>query len=247
MDRADPVKRKSSIGHRPGKSWEFDEAVVEVFDDMLERSIPSYWEMRGLVGGIAARFIERGGVLLDLGASLGGVYESVAQACGQWPSGAKYIGLESSAAMVKEAEGRIRVKDGYIQEWDLALDGLPDDVRANVVTCVLTLQFIAMEHRVGLLKSMNDALAIGGALLLVEKIVPMSSSVGEMMDEEYIAYKHANGYSLEEIEAKRIALQGVLVPATAIWNEEQLTAAGFRGIECFWRWHNFAGWIALKG
>ena len=42
------------------------------------------------------------------------------------------------------------------------------------------------------------------------------------------------------------SLEGVLVPVTASWNEELLAKAGFKQIDCFWRWMNFAGWIAIK-
>ena len=33
---------------------------------------------------------------------------------------------------------------------------------------------------------------------------------------------------------------------TAGWNEWMLRSAGFGEIDCFWRWLNFAGWIAVK-
>jgi tRNA (cmo5U34)-methyltransferase len=36
------------------------------------------------------------------------------------------------------------------------------------------------------------------------------------------------------------------VPVTAAWNEDLLQQAGFRHVECFWRWLNFGGWIAVK-
>jgi 4-aminobutyrate aminotransferase/(S)-3-amino-2-methylpropionate transaminase len=38
----------------------------------------------------------------------------------------------------------------------------------------------------------------------------------------------------------------VLVPLTARWNEEALLSAGFREVDSFWRWMNFAGWVAVK-
>ena len=44
----------------------------------------------------------------------------------------------------------------------------------------------------------------------------------------------------------RASLEGVLVPVTAEWNEAMLHAAGFRQVECFWRWMNFAGWLAIR-
>ena len=58
--------------------------------------------------------------------------------------------------------------------------------------------------------------------------------------------KAANGYSQEEIERKRLALEGVQVPLTASWNEQTLRAAGFRHVEMYWRHLNFAAWLAVR-
>jgi tRNA (cmo5U34)-methyltransferase len=58
--------------------------------------------------------------------------------------------------------------------------------------------------------------------------------------------KRANGYSEEQIVRKRLALEGVLVPMTARGNEELLATAGFEAIDCFWRWMNFAAWVAVR-
>lgn len=33
---------------------------------------------------------------------------------------------------------------------------------------------------------------------------------------------------------------------TAAWNEEMLRNTGFVEVDCFWRWMNFAGWVATK-
>jgi hypothetical protein len=82
--------------------------------------------------------------------------------------------------------------------------------------------------------------------------VPLSARVGataeldSQMVARYYDLKGANGYSPEQIERKRLSLEGVLVPVTAKWNEELLHGAGFQQVDCFWRWMNFAGWIALK-
>jgi tRNA (cmo5U34)-methyltransferase len=62
----------------------------------------------------------------------------------------------------------------------------------------------------------------------------------------YYQLKAQNGYSQDQIERKRLSLEGVLVPMTAGWNEEMLQMSGFRQVDCFWRWCNFAGWIAVK-
>jgi tRNA (cmo5U34)-methyltransferase len=53
-------------------------------------------------------------------------------------------------------------------------------------------------------------------------------------------------HSCEEIERKKVAMEGVLVPVTAKWNEDLLRGAGFSHLDCFWRWMNFAAWVAAK-
>ena len=36
------------------------------------------------------------------------------------------------------------------------------------------------------------------------------------------------------------------MPVTAAWNEELLRTAGFGVVECFWRYLNFAAWVAVR-
>lgn len=83
-------------------------------------------------------------------------------------------------------------------------------------------------------------------LILVEKILGASAEIDEKLVQLYYSLKAQNGYSPYEIERKKLSLEGVLVPVTAKWNEELLHNAGFSQVDCFWRWMNFAGWIAIK-
>jgi tRNA (cmo5U34)-methyltransferase len=45
---------------------------------------------------------------------------------------------------------------------------------------------------------------------------------------------------------KRESLEGKLVPVTAAWNEDLIASAGWKRVERFWQWMNFAGWLAFK-
>jgi hypothetical protein len=62
----------------------------------------------------------------------------------------------------------------------------------------------------------------------------------------YHEHKMRQGYTRDAIDRKALALEGVLVPVTAQWNVELLKQAGFQQVDCFWRWMNFGGWIAVK-
>ena len=86
----------------------------------------------------------------------------------------------------------------------------------------------------------------GWGLILVEKLRGSTPGFNRLLVENYHTMKAANGYTAEEIERKRMALEGVLVPETASGNERLLRQAGFTDFECFWRWMNFASWVAVK-
>jgi tRNA (cmo5U34)-methyltransferase len=115
-----------------------------------------------------------------------------------------------------------------------------------VTLCVLTLMFTPIEHRFRILSDAFAHTMADGALILVEKILGVDARTNALLVDLYYRYKEAMGYTKEEIDRKRLSLEGVLVPVTAAWNEEMLHAAGFRHVECVWRCMNFCAWVAIK-
>jgi tRNA (cmo5U34)-methyltransferase len=160
----------------------------------------------------------------------------------------KFIGVEISDPMIEAARQRFHglINAGVvdIKKMDLRTD-FPT-YPASVILSVLTLQFTPIEYRLRIMKNIYDQLKPGGALILVEKIIGGSADLDAVMVKLYYQLKAQNGYSQDQIERKRLSLEGVLVPMTAGWNEEMLQMSGFRQVDCFWRWCNFAGWIAVK-
>ncbi len=51
--------------------FEFDEAVAEVFPDMIGRSVPGYASMLSMIGQTARQYSQADTNLYDLGCSLG--------------------------------------------------------------------------------------------------------------------------------------------------------------------------------
>jgi tRNA (cmo5U34)-methyltransferase len=237
---------ETSLGHMPqGSRWEFDESVTAVFGDMLQRSIPEYDALRRCVFDLGCAAALPGATIVDLGCSRGDGLAPFVQLLG---SRSKYHGVELSEPMLAAARGRFKseIESGFvtIEPMDLRT-GYPS-VRAGLTLCVLTLQFIPIEHRQRVMSEIYDSTLPGGALLLVEKVLGASATIDSKMVDLYYRRKKSNGYTAEEVERKKLALEGVLVPVTARWNEDLMRGAGFRSVDCFWRWMNFAGWIAIK-
>lgn len=232
----------------PEDGWKFDEEVAEVFDDMLARSIPQYEVMRESVTDLAARFInvaepaERPGRVVDLGASRG---EALAPLVETYQRAVEYHAVEVSVPMLEALRHRWPGGGVQIHPFDLR-GGYPTVPPADVTLAVLTIQFTPIEHRQRILRDVWKNTREGGAFIFVEKVLGHDAEIDELMKRQYYDLKGKNGYSPQQIERKRLSLEGVLVPVTAKWNEELLRTAGFSAVDCFWRWHNFAGWLAIK-
>lgn len=235
----------SSLGHVPAGRWAFDDGVTQVFDDMLRRSIPQYDVMRRAVFDVGCRFVQPGTDLVDLGCSRG---EAMAPFVARYGAGNRYVGVEVSPPMLEACRRRFRepIESGFMQLLDLDLRRDYPRVQSSMTLSVLTLQFTPIEYRQRIVRDVWKHLVPNGAFVIVEKILGATADVDALLVDRYYQMKRESGYSQEEIDRKRYALEGVLVPMTARWNEELLAQAGFSQIDCFWRWMNFAAWVAIK-
>lgn len=224
----------------------FDDAVAACFPDNLHRSIPGYAAMRKLVVDLGSRYVTKGSEVVDLGCSDGLGLEPFVSKFGAL---VRFRGYDNSAPMLTKARekfaGLIDSRVMRIEAHDLC-DGYPVHPMASLTLSVLTLQFVPVEFRQALLRQAYMSLLPGGAMIVTEKILGGDFHTTGTFAGAYRNYKLANGYSAEEVNAKSLSLEGVLTSWTAQQNEDALRKAGFESVECFWRYLNFAGWLAVK-
>jgi tRNA (cmo5U34)-methyltransferase len=234
-----------ALGHRPEGRWAFDDDVTRVFDDMLQRSIPELATMRSLVFEVGQRFVRPNTCVVDLGCSRG---DSVAPLITAFGTTVHFIGVEVSPPMLSAARARFEeeIEAGTFELLDLDLRRTYPDAKASLTLAVLTLQFVPLEHRFRIVQDVYDRTLPGGAFILVEKVLGSSPTADAILADLYEGLKRRNGYTQQNIDRKRLSLEGVLVPLTAGWNEDLLRRAGFDDVECFWRSLNFSGWVAVK-
>jgi tRNA (cmo5U34)-methyltransferase len=231
----------------PEGKWTFDAEVTDVFEDMLKRSIPQYDVMRQAVFHLACSFLDKydDGWVVDLGCSRG---DTLAPLVEKYGERLRYFGCDVSKPMLEACRLRFEalIEHEVVRIASLDLRREYPGVPARVTTAVLCLQFIPLEYRQRLVGEAYRQTLPGGAFIIVEKVLGNSASLNDLMTAEYLAMKSRNDYTQEQIDRKRLSLEGVLVPVTSRWNEELLRQAGFRDIDCFWRWMNFSGWVAVK-
>jgi len=228
--------------------FNFGETTAEVFDDMLDRSIPMYRELQRMMQEIAAEFSENGTCVYDLGCSTGITLQSLREGITAAGKNASLIGVDYSQAMLDRAQERFaRLSDTerpQLIHADLNRGCVIEN--ASVVVLNLTLQFIRPLYRDTLIKRIADGLNDKGCLILVEKVLSDDSLLNRAFIKFYYDMKRRNGYSDTEIAQKREALENVLVPYRITENTELLKRNGFAEVDTFFKWYNFAGILAVK-
>ncbi len=239
---------KDTIYALPGDiiaGFQFDQTVVDVFPDMIQRSVPGYATIIHMIGQIAERYAQANTRCYDLGCSLGAATLAMRHRIAA--ADARIVAVDNSSAMIERCRTVIAADSGEIPV-DLICADLQNVAVENSSVCVLnfTLQFIPIEQRLAILTRIYEGMTPGGVLILSEKIAFDEQEHQQLMIELHHNFKRSHGYSELEIAQKRSALENVLVPETVHTHRERLAQAGFRSTDLWFQCFNFASFVAFK-
>ncbi len=228
------------------EDFSFDEAVADVFPDMIKRSVPGYETIISTIGEIAARHVTPGTRVYDLGCSLGAASFAVSRATQQTPC--EIVGVDSSEAMIERCQ---RIIHGFSLPNPISVmcKKVQDVEITNASMAIMnfTLQFIPPEDRDAVIQQIFDGLRPGGVLVLSEKISHPSQQGNELLIDLHHQFKRTNGYSELEISQKRAALENVMLTDSFTVHETRLKQAGFSDVVLWFKCFNFASMVAIKG
>ena len=225
--------------------FEFNEAVVNVFPDMIRRSVPGYSTLIPLIGLLAEQYAQPDSRCYDLGCSLGAATLAMRHRISQ--PGVELVAVDNSPAMIERAHDNIDADIATAPVELLCADIKDVDIRnASVVVLNFTLQFIDPAARLALLTRIYQGLRPGGVLLLSEKLKFDDDEEQTLLTDLHHAFKRANGYSDMEIAQKRTALENVLIPDTVAQHQARLAEAGFASHRLWFQCLNFASLLAIK-
>ncbi len=232
-------------------NFAFDEQVVEVFPDMIARSVPGYASILSMIEQLTARFAQPHTCIYDLGCSLGAATLLMSQQCDLTCT---IHAVDSSAAMITRLTAKLNdlptKHDGTprcpVQVHLADIRALPMS-NASFVVLNLTLQFVPATDREELLRRVFLALNPGGALLLSEKICFDEPAQQTLLTELHHDFKRAHGYSDLEIAQKRTAIENRLIPETLETHVGRLRQVGFEVVAPWFQCFNFVSILAIKG
>jgi tRNA (cmo5U34)-methyltransferase len=233
------VRQKEKIA-----PFKFDKKVANVFNDMLDRSVPLYQESIKSQAMLVSRFYKQDTRIYDLGCSNGNLGMMILKKLKE--KRITMVAIDSSSPMIEKYRERL---EGVEKESvNLICDNIENIkiFNASVVIMNLTMQFINIEKRAELIKNIYNGLIKGGVILLTEKIAQDDEVFRMFQEDFYKTFKLENGYSELEISQKRDALENVLIPENISTHENRIKKAGFKNFDIFLKWFNFASMIAYK-
>ena len=225
--------------------FSFDQHVVDVFPDMIKRSVPGYSTILHMIGQLAEKYAQPSTACYDIGCSLGASILAMRHRIRS--NNTRIIGIDNSADMINRCRDVISA-DSFDTPVTLVLDDALSVDFEPMSVCVMnfTLQFVPVEKRLELLTRISDALVPGGVLILSEKLAFADGQHDELMIELHHNFKRSNGYSELEVAQKRDAIENVLIPETLDAHQKRLSEAGFRSADLWFQCFNFSSLIAFR-
>lgn len=231
--------------HHQVKDFVFDDSVVDVFSDMIERSVPGYQTIISTIGHLAKAYVTNDSNIYDLGASLGAASLSIRRNITSTNN--TLIAVDYSQPMAEKCRKNLLNYKSTVNTQVLCEDVLKLDINnASMVVLNFTLQFISPELREQLLKKIYQGLNPGGILVLSEKLIFNQDKIQDTLNELHLDFKRAHGYSELEISQKRTAIENVMKPDCLDSHYKRLKSAGFNQFNQWYQCFNFSSVIAIK-
>jgi len=221
----------------------FDQKVVDVFDDMVLRSVPGYKQMIELIGLAGRTYPVINSNVYDLGCSTGAVTLSIASNLKS--KSIKIFSIDNSQEMLDQCSKNLLGTEANIQYICDDIENIQFE-NASLIVLNLTLQFIKPRNRSKLVKRMHESLLPGGALIISEKIIHENEEINKSLISLHESFKRENGYSETEIAQKRKAIEDVLIPESIEQHLKRLSDAGFKKPLVQMQCINFASFLAVK-
>jgi len=231
------------LGNVPG--FVFDQAVVDVFPDMIRRSVPGYQTILSHCGELASRYVKPETHCYDLGCSLGA--STLAIRANIEGRDATMIAVDNSAAMLGRCKTILESSPSKVNTQLINADICDVDINnASLVVMNFTLQFVPLDKRLALLEKIYQGLNPGGCLIISEKLCFEPESLNSLLSDLHHQFKRAQGYSDLEISQKRDSIENVLVPETLETHIQRLKTCGFYSASPWFQCFNFCSLVAFK-
>jgi tRNA (cmo5U34)-methyltransferase len=240
-------KRDNLFARPLGKvpKFVFDRSVVDIFPDMIQRSVPGYQTIINHTGELADRFVQQDSHIYDLGCSLGASTLAIRERIEG--RNARIFAVDNSQAMLDKLATILQTQPSDTDTQLITNDICDIQItNASLVVLNFTLQFVPLARRSELISSIYKGLNPNGCLIISEKLHFEPESLNTLLTELHHQFKRDQGYSDLEISQKRDAIDKVLMPESLSTHIQRLKDCGFKSASPWFQCYNFGSLIAIK-
>ena len=240
-------KRDNLFARPLGKvpKFVFDRSVVDIFPDMIQRSVPGYQTIINHTGELADRFVQQNSYCYDLGCSLGASTLAIRERIEG--RNARIFAVDNSQAMLDKLATILQTQPSDTDTQLITNDICDIQItNASLVVLNFTLQFVPLARRSELIGSIYKGLNPNGCLIISEKLHFEPESLNTLLTELHHQFKRDQGYSDLEISQKRDAIDKVLMPESLSTHIQRLKDCGFKSASPWFQCYNFGSLIAIK-
>lgn len=214
------------------KSWTFEsKEIAQTFDAHVREQLPWYDMVTEATAYIIRNYLPQYGTVVDIGASTGNLIDRILPLIKEREG--DVIAIEKSREMSKVLISKYKADDDIdIICSDVTATDVP---HAEIYVVFLTLMFVPIEHRAGILKVLRDRCPQGGAIIVVDKVCDHQGYFSTVLKRLTMHFKLQQGAKAEDVLTKEMSLAGVQIPIDpAILGDDA---------KQFFRMGEFAGWV----
>jgi tRNA (cmo5U34)-methyltransferase len=214
------------------KSWTFEtKEIAETFDSHVREQLPWYDMVTDAVRYIIRNYLPEHGTVVDIGASTGHLIDKILPLVTE--RNGDVIAVEKSKDMItvlnKKFLGRPSV---WIHHEDIVN---ADMHKGEVYVMFLTMMFIPVECRKGVIDAMRANCTKGGVIIVVDKVCDHGGYFSTVLKRLTMQFKLQQGAKPEDVLTKEMSLAGIQIPIDpAILGGDA---------KQFFRMGEFAGWV----
>lgn len=197
--------------------WTFDNLD---FDKHVREQLPWYELVTEAVAFMAKQYLPtKDGVLYDIGASTGNITHSMRKTLAERK--AKAISIEPNASLVSKFNGYGDIV--YSSAEDVQYE------KFDVAILFLTMMFIPVHKREGLITTLKQNMRKGGVIIIVDKVTDSSGYFATCIKRMTMYFKQ-QFVTTDDIVNKELSLSGVQRPVK-------------RNGKLFFKFGEFEGWV----
>ena len=217
-----------------------DPAAVAAYAEGPARNVPGWADMLRMAELLLAERVPAGGRVLVVGAGGGLELKRFAASHEGW----RFVGVDPSREMLALARatlGPLADRAELVEGHVTAAPAGPFDG----ASCLLTLHFVPVQERRGMLAEIRQRLRPGAPFVLAHLSVPQATrEQRSLWLQRYAAFIASSGVDAEKARGAAQAVDARLTVLSPEEDEAMLRAAGFGAVDLFYAGLAFRGWIA---